>query len=546
MILDPSFASLLSQIPEADSYAGFATLLQNATHDVQVNAIEAALRSPMGPNLREQVGKWIVDRYVTTESLVPDEYAQWRLPVRDAMLFVVSQLSEGRLAPKILEQLELPSETTPEERLLRLISKVPGLQKLGQVLARNRHLRPSMRKALTQLENGIHDVNAEEICALIKQQLGPKLKRYNVEIERELLSEASVSAVVRFTWTNPETGERERGVFKTLKPYVPECFAEDMKFLSNLASHFGTRHKEYGFAKGVLTDTFGKVQRLLRHEVRFRGEQKTLAEAGNLYCSLKRVRVPRVIRPLCTSSITALTEEYGTKITDAVRGMSAWRRGQVAEQMIEALVALPLFAPQESALFHADPHAGNLLYNASTGELTILDWALTERLSKEQRRHLALLVFMVGLRDAVGTSEEIRMLTDPIVRRKTKQAHMIQGIVTSYFRGLPATSVPGAVDAMKILQEVAVRGIRFPAPLIMMSKVLFTLDGILGDIAGAGVSMAFTLARHPLRRWVTRGVSADLPLKARDWIAVQCSALLYGGRMSVKLQEVLLDKLTAG
>ena len=206
MILDPSFVALLSQLPEGSNYSGMAEFLQNAGRDVQVKAIETALRSPMGPNLREQVGKWIVERYVPVESLVPDEYEQWRAPVRDAMLFVVSQLSEGRLAPKILEQLELPAETTPEERLLRLISKVPGLQKLGQVLARNRHLRPSMRKALSELENGIHDVDATEIHQIIIQQLGTKLSRYDVSVERELLSEASVSAVVRFTWMNPKNG----------------------------------------------------------------------------------------------------------------------------------------------------------------------------------------------------------------------------------------------------------------------------------------------------------------------------------------------------
>ncbi len=208
MILDPNFVALLSQLPQGSSYSGFTDFLQSASHEVQVNAIEAALRSPMGPKLREQVGNWIVERYVPVESLVPDEYAQWRMPVRDAMLFVVSQLSERRLAPKILEQLELSTETAPEERLLRLISKVPGLQKLGQVLARNRHLRPSMRKALSELENGIHDVKAEEIQELITEQLGTKLKRYEVEVERELLSEASVSAVVRFTWMNPKTAER--------------------------------------------------------------------------------------------------------------------------------------------------------------------------------------------------------------------------------------------------------------------------------------------------------------------------------------------------
>ncbi|MEN6336906.1 MAG: ATP-binding protein, partial [Phycisphaerales bacterium] len=36
-----------------------------------------------------------------------------------------------------------------------------------------------------------------------------------------------VSAVVRFTWRNPRTAQRERGIFKVLKPHIPGCFAED-------------------------------------------------------------------------------------------------------------------------------------------------------------------------------------------------------------------------------------------------------------------------------------------------------------------------------
>ena len=40
------------------------------------------------------------------------------------------------------------------------------------------------------------------------------------------------------------------------------------------------------------------------------------------------------------------------------------------------------------------------------------------------------------------------------------------------------------------------QGIRFPAPLIMLAKVLFTLDGILEDIGGDGTSMGVVMARH--------------------------------------------------
>src|SRR5208282_3164924 len=115
---------------------------------------------------------------VPVERLVPEAYEKWRQPVRDAMTFVVARLSAERLAPKLLEQLELPENTSAEERLLRLIAKVPGLQKLGQVIARNRHLRPALRNALARLENGIRDVKPEDIRTIIQRDLGPQLNAY--------------------------------------------------------------------------------------------------------------------------------------------------------------------------------------------------------------------------------------------------------------------------------------------------------------------------------------------------------------------------------
>jgi ubiquinone biosynthesis protein len=544
-MFDPSLIGgfLQQSSPEELQAALKRFLPENATRAERISAIETALHSPIGQLLRTQFGNWIVDRFIPAVALVPEEYAKWRPPVRDAMTFFGTRICDARLAPKILAQMDLPVDTPPEIRLLNLISKVPGLQKLGQVLARNRHIRPSLRHALTQLENGIRDVTAEEMRALVEQQLGERLDRFQVKIEPAILSEASVSAVVRFTWRNPASDRRERGVFKILKPYIPGCFAEDMDILHGLAEFFGTRYREYGFAKHVLTDTFNKVRRLLRHEVDFVGEQRTLLEAYMLYRSMPGVRVPQVIQPLCTPTITALTEEFGVKVTQAVARLPAWRRGQVAEQLIEALIAVPLFASEESALFHADPHAGNLLYNERTRELVILDWALTERLSREQRRHMALLVFMVGLRDPLGSFNEVRALSEPMVRRNSKQAQVIRSLVAEFIDEIPLKSMPGAVDAMRLLQLIAVKGIRFPAPLIMLSKVLFTLDGILQDIGGSGASMALSIARHPFRRWLASGARPGLPLTVRDWAAVQCSAAFVGGRLSIKLEEELLERL---
>ncbi len=543
-MLDPSAieAGLRQLAPEQLRAALGNFLPKHASPAEKISAIEAVLQSPAGQSMRDAMARWIVDEIVPVERLVPEAYLKWRPPVRDAMTFVVSRLSGARLAPKLLEQLELPANTSPEARLLRLIAKVPGLQKLGQVIARNQHLRPALRRALTRLENGIRDVTAEDVGAIIRRALGSGVAKYDVRIASAILSEASVSAVVRFTWCNPESGRREHGVFKVLKPHIPEYFAEDMDYLQGLAQYFGDRHHSYGFPAGLLPDTFKKVRRLLRHEVNFVREQKTLVEASALYRHMAGVRVPRVIQPLCTPGITALTEERGIKVTSAAAHLPAARRQRVAEQIIEALVAVPLMAANENSVFHGDPHAGNLLYNNRTGELIILDWALRERLTREQRRHLALLFLMVSLRDPVGASNEIRALSQHAIRNGSTRAATIRETVAAYLDELPVTSLPSGADAMRLLERIALKDVKFPAPLIMLSKVIFTLDGILRDIGGSGKGMGLTIARHVVQHWIWNRAEFRSPLKAGDWVTLQCSALLYSSRWALRAEQTLLER----
>jgi ubiquinone biosynthesis protein len=523
-----SLEGCIGQLVPQELHAVFFS--KRTTTSERVNTIKALLQTPSGQLLRDELGKWIVQR-LRVEYLVPETYAQWRPLVRDAMLFVQTHLSAARLAPKLVEQMDLPANTPPEVRLLRLIAKVPGLQKLGQVLARNRHLHPSLRRALSELENGIRDVNPEEIHTIILDELGPRVEACAVKIESIIFVEASVSAVVRFTWWNPAIRKRERGVFKVMKPYVPVYFAEDMHLLGKLAKFLGSKHREYKVAGRGVSDTFREVQELLRNEVHFRREQATLLKASRLYGSVPSVRVPRVIPSLCTSKITAMTEERGKKITDAVADMPAWRRTRVARQLIEALVAVPLSASKGKVMFHADPHAGNLLYDKRTGELVILDWALTEQLSHDQRRHLALLFLLVALRDPIGVCEEIHALSRDRGHNRRQRQLIIRDCVTAFFDQLPLARLPGAVDAMRLVERISYEGVRFPAPLIMMRKVLFTLDGILHDIAGPSVGMESVIVGHVLQNWMARFASFGSPLHLRDWIRVQFSTLLYAGRL---------------
>jgi len=450
-------------------------------------------------------------------------------------LFFGSHLSTPRLAPKLVEQIELPADTLPEVRLLRLIAKVPALQKLGQVIARNRHLHPAVRRELTQLENGISDVSAEEIRRIIVEELGPKLERYPVEIDGAIFSEASVSAVVRFTWYNPKRRRRENGVFKVLKPYVRLFFAEELDLLARLAEHLGSKHQEYGFAEQVLSETFQDVRRLLQHEVEFRREQASLQEASRLYQSVPHIRIPQVIRPLCTSIITAMSEEHGQKITKAAAHAPKRRGEHIAAQLIEAALVVPILAPGEKAIFHADPHAGNLLYNNQSGELTLLDWALTGHIQEGQRQQLAMLFLMTSLRDRQAVRRVLEELCSGPRKCSPRQARIIGEQVTRFFAEQPLARIPRAVDVMELLERIAWQGVRLPSNLVMLRKVVFTLDGILHELTGSTAKLELLIARGLVKKWMSSVANVGWPLSMANWLEVYWSSAFYGSRVALEI-----------
>jgi ubiquinone biosynthesis protein len=492
----------------------------------RTGAVEAALEAG-GQTLRSELGTWIT-RLIPVETLVPEAHQAGRPLVRDAFAFVFSHLSDQRLAAKIVEQIELPADTAPEQRLIRLISKMPGLQKLGQVLARNRRLAPALRDALCQLENGMSDVTPEEVRALIEDQLGARLETYDVEIESSVYKEGSASAIIKFTWRRPDR-EREPGAFKVLKPYVARCFAEDMTLLQELGAFLASKNRAYGFAVRDLKEMVAEVRQLLEHELDFAREQATLVEALRAYRSCFGVRVPRLIQPLCTAGITAMTAENGVKVTDAFRRFPI-RRDRIAGQLIEALIAVPLFSPEKMAVFHADPHAGNLLYDEPNRELVILDWALADRLSLETRRHLVMLAVMMILRNRAGVSGAIHGLSRRDERGRRAPERLIDRSVNQFFEQLPEGHAPGVLDAMRLLDEIALEGVRFPAALFMFRKILFTLDGVLHDVAGPDVRIDHIIAREFLTRWVASFGVFYAPLVMKDVVSVGWNAVQRSGR----------------
>src|SRR5690349_3950002 len=100
--------------------AAFALFSGPGDSETRIDGLEAILEGPQGQQFRDEMAEWVL-QFLPVDRLVPEMFAHWRPLVREAMRFMLSHLSTRRLAPKLVEQVEIPFESQPEVRLLKLI-----------------------------------------------------------------------------------------------------------------------------------------------------------------------------------------------------------------------------------------------------------------------------------------------------------------------------------------------------------------------------------------------------------------------------------------
>jgi len=492
---------------------------------------------------RVQLGRLLAEQ-LPIEQLVPDTYKEWQPVVREAVTYLGGHLSIKRLLPKLLDQMLLPETTTLEKRLLHFVAQMPSLQKLGQVIARNPNLLPALRAELTCLEDDIHDVSYTEIRERIEQQLEARLATGQVQMEATLFAEASVCALLRFSWFNPETGQREQGVFKVVKPHIHEYFNEEIRLLQGLATHLD-KQNAHVLDDVSLQDTFAEIAALLQQELDTRSEQAHLMDANERHHLISGLRVPGLILPLCTDTITAMTYEPGTKVTAAYRN-DQQKRKQLTRQIVEALVAVPLFSAEQDVLFHADPHAGNLYVDQQAQQLILYDWALTGRLSVDERRHIIFLFLALYLRDENLLLQTVQGLARNKLspQRQDRMKTVVHEFVFEY----NPYQLPSMHDVLSLTDAMLLLGVRFSSALMLFRKVLLTLDGVLHDISD-DVAMETILGDHVLRHCQQALYGSNsarlqpdfkLPLSGADRLSLAFSAQWYLYRTGIQTGNKLL------
>jgi ubiquinone biosynthesis protein len=452
-------------------------------------------------------------------AIVPDCYAEFRPVVADGLTFLLEHLAPARLAEVFAAQAALPADADLPHRLVVFLHTCPALHKIGQVVARNRHLDRELRRHLQELESLEPRTPAPEWRPVLERELAPAIDRYRIHPGERAVAEASVAIVVPLTWRDPADGEnapRRHGVAKILKPGVVGRLEEDLAILGRLADYLGDRWAAYHLPPLEYREILDEVADLLAHEVQVPQEQASLRRAAQQYAGQPDVEVPRPL-PFCTETMTAMERVHGRKVTD-LRGVPTWRRPALFLTVARSLLAQVLFTRDESALFHGDPHAGNLMATRD-GWLAILDWSLTGRLTTDDRVQMAQVLMGALALDAAKVAAAVLSLAN-----EGADTALVRRHVTVAVAGLRCGRLPGPLWAVGLLDTLARAGVRFPPRLLLFRKALLTLQGVLADIWPAGM-LEETLMAEALTHLAWEGPMRLLrPLQDHDYATHVSSA----------------------
>jgi ubiquinone biosynthesis protein len=381
-----------------------------------------------------------------------------------------------------VEQINLPRDAGRGERILAFIAKTPSLQKLAQIIARNEVFAPDIRQALQTVENSLATVNYQEILAQIESELGAEtIERYQLQFAEKILAEASVGAVLPATFTLPGTDERNEAACKVLKPYAIAAMEEDLQIIDEVLAHLEEYSDFYHIGETPLVDIFKEVREALSREVRVEDEQKNLRQAGVYYENDRKIVIPEVY-PFSTTNITCMAFIHGGKITDAFEGRPK-ERAELARRLSDALTFDVIFSPQEKALFHGDPHAGNVYYVDDDREdpfrIALLDWGLSAEFSREDREKLIQLLLGVYLQNGKRLGNNIDVLLDWEPQSQEERQAMrerIEKIVAEY----ESDNLFAVLN--QIIARLAVEGysIRYETAIFVKSQI--TIAGILKEL----------------------------------------------------------------
>ena len=476
--LDPTAQQMLSQLIRFAEVTGLPKTLPLPREQ----AVEL-LKKVDWSKWRPQVLDFFVHQSRALDMIPPQWQEIWVPIVHDGLLYFLDHLSEDRLLEKFVAVASLPPGTDRGGYLLAFAAKTPSLQKVGQILARNKALEPDYQTALQQLENSIRTTPRDELVEFIEHEIGKETAAtYRLTFADTILAEASIGVVIRGSFVKPGESRPQDFVCKVIKPYVLKGLPEELAIFDGLTGYFSHHRDFYHIYEIPLSEIFQDIKKSLSSEIEIVQEQRNLQRAWEYYRKDPKIEIPELY-PLSNEHLTFMQFVHGVKIADAFPG-DAKRRAIIARRLSDALTFDVMFSPGKEALFHGDPHSGNVYHVTDDQKdpyrIALLDWGLYGVSSRRHREDMMQLILGIKLADPKRLRNHLGVLIDGGMPTSPEQLHRIDEIVAEVVKPKQRRSVFERLAELTL--ELAEAGYKIPFNLDLFVKSQVTISGILAEL----------------------------------------------------------------
>ncbi|MBM7609280.1 ubiquinone biosynthesis protein [Lysinibacillus composti] len=343
--------------------------------------------------------------------------------------------------------------------------------KFGQVLSTRKELfSRTIIEELEKLQQNVPEMTEKEVREVLAQNLPGDVDEVFTSFEMKPMAAASIGQVHKAILR--ETNEEV--VVKLLRPQVKEIMKEDLSILlefanwisdrSQLAESLGFRTLAEGFASS------------LREETDFKIEARNTIQIRNVLKNSKlKVEIPNVYEKYSNENLLILDYMRGQSIAhgDVLITKSMEERHQIAESLLASYLEQALVA----GIFHADPHPGNIYYDPTRDELSILDFGSVCRLSNLHQEGLRLFFIGIQHNDASILYEGVALLVknmDHVKRDEIENSisQILQKIV--YVNQIQTDELVYSI--FNVIREY---DLQFYPSVSIALRVIVTLDGTL-------------------------------------------------------------------
>ena len=388
----------------------------------------------------------------------------------------------------LLEQLRR-GERTASQRLGRRLARAlddlgPTFIKLGQILSTREDIVPAaFARELASLRDDAAPISASAVRRQIERSLGRPVSLVFARFDAEPLAAASIAQVHR-AWTF----EGQEVVVKVRRPGIEKTIADDLALLraaiAKLTELFPAleRHDADGLAREFGRGLLAELD-LEREAAAIERMRRVIGTTAS---------VPVVFPALSTPEVLTMELIEGR----CVSGLDdPGERAEVARALVGCFATQYL----RGAMFHADPHAGNILRRPD-GRLALLDLGSVGEQSASTRRALMRLSMAAARRNGALMARAILVMVHAPVDLDRAAYAREMGALLDALVDRPLGELRIGEVMRDVFSLVRHHGLRFRSEYFLLFRSAMLVDGVLRGLDPTLDPISATRS-HILRSW---------------------------------------------